>query len=62
MMLAMEEADKERNRLLLVKHTHMCNTRPFSKTHSLILIGNGRSRQGEKHIILGKHTHTYTIQ
>ena len=33
----MEGADKERYRLLLVKHTHIQNTRPFSKTHRLML-------------------------
>ena len=33
----MEQADKERNRLLLVEHTHTYNTRPFSKTHWLML-------------------------
>ena len=34
LMLVMERADKERNRLLLVKHSYIRNTRPFSKlTH-----------------------------
>ena len=32
-----EGADKEGNGLLLVKHTHIHNTRLFSKTHHLIL-------------------------
>ena len=36
-MLTMQQADKTKTRLLLVKHSHMHNTRSFSKTHSLIL-------------------------
>ena len=36
-MLAMDRAGKERNGLLLVKHTHMHNKRPFIKTHHLML-------------------------
>ena len=38
LMLAIERADKKRNRLILVDmHTHRLKTRPFSKTHWLKL-------------------------
>ena len=63
-MLAMEGADKERNRLLLVKHTHIHNTRPFSKTHLLMLAMEG-TRQGEKQVTSGQtytHAQHKTIQ
>ena len=55
LMLAMERADKERNRLLLLKHTYMRNTRPLSKTHSLILAMEG-AEMG--YFRLKIHTHT----
>ena len=65
LMLEMERTDKERNRLLLVKHTHMYNTRPFSKTHSLMLAMDRDSRQEEKPVTSGQaytHAQHETIQ
>ena len=59
-MLAMERADKERNRLLLVKHAHMHNTRPFSKTHSLILAMEGADKERKGYF--WSNMHTYTTQ
>ena len=53
-MLAMEEADKERNKLLLVKHSHICNTGPFIKTHSLILVMEGADKEKNR-LLLVKH-------
>ena len=61
LMLAMERADKERNRLLLVKHTHMHNTRPFSKTHPLMLAMEEADKVRHR-LILAKHTPTCTTQ
>ena len=52
-MLAMERANKERNRLI----THMCNTRPFRKTHSLILAMEGADKERNGLILV-----TYTTQ
>ena len=43
--LAMERADKERNGLLLVKHTHINNTGPFSKTYCLMLAMEGAGKE-----------------
>ena len=57
----MEGADKERNRLLLVKHTHMHNTRPFSKTHLLMLAMEGADKERNR-LLLVKHTQHKTIQ
>ena len=56
-MLAMEAADKERNSLLLVKHTHIHTTRPFSKTHILMLAIEGADKERNR-LLLVKHTHT----
>ena len=59
----MEEAYKKRNRLLLVKHTHIhksCNTRPFSKTHSLMLATEGVKKETNR-LLLVKHTEHKTI-
>ena len=65
----MKEANKKRNRLLLVKQSHIHNTRPFSKTHLLMLAIIIGSRQGEKQVTYGQtyththtHTHTHTTQ
>ena len=54
--MAIEGAEKERNRLLLVH-----NTRPFSKTHLLMLAieGGEKERNG---LLLVRHTHTYKKQ
>ena len=60
-MLAMEGADKDRNRLLLVKHTYIHNTRPFSKTHLLILAMEEADKERNK-LVLVKYIHTYTTQ
>ena len=48
--------DKERNTLLLVKHIHVHNTRPFSNENSPTNnVGNGGSRQGVKQVNMVKH-------
>ena len=60
-MLAMERADKRRNRLLLIKHTHVDNTRPFSKTHKLILAMEGADKERNK-LLLVKHTHIHNTR
>ena len=57
-MRTMENADKKRNRLLLVKHTHIHNRRPLRKTHCLMLEIEEACRQGEKQVTSGL---TYTI-
>ena len=57
-MLAMERADKERNRLILVKHTHIYNTRIFSHSD----VSNGESRHGEKQVTSGQSYTDYTTQ
>ena len=51
-MLAIERANKER-----IKHTHIHNTRPFSKTHILMLAMEFRSidKEGNR-LFLVKHT------
>ena len=56
-MLAMEGANKERNRLHLAKHTHIHKTRPFSKTHILML---AMEREDKKQVI-SNQTYTYKI-
>ena len=61
-MLAMERADKERNRLLLVKHTHMHNTRPFSKTHWLMLAMGGADKKRNRLYFWLNIQNTKTIQ
>ena len=58
--MAMEGADKERNRLLLVKHTHIHNTRLFSKTHLLMFAMEGADK--ERTGYFWSNTHTYTTQ
>ena len=58
-MLAMEGADKERNRLFLVKHTHIHNTRPFSKTYHLMLAMERADKEKRK---TGYFWSTYTTQ
>ena len=45
-----ERADKERNRSLLVKHTHIHKTRTFSNKNSLAVVGNGVSRHARREI------------
>ena len=60
-MLATERADKERNRLLLVKHTHIHNTRQFSKTHILILAMEEEDKKRNR-LLLVEHTQHKTIQ
>ena len=50
----MNRADKERNRSLLIKHTHVHNTRPFSKTHPL---KDGANKERNR-LFLVKHTRT----
>ena len=57
----MEEADKERNRLLLVKHTHIHNTSPFSKTHYLMLAMEGADKERNR-LFLVKHTHIHNTK
>ena len=54
-MLPMEGADKERNRLLLVKHTHVDNTRPFSKTYFLMLAMEEANKERNR-LLLVKYT------
>ena len=56
--MAMEGADKKRNRLLLVKHTHIHNTRPFSKTHILMLAMEGADK--ERNRFFSGQTYMYT--
>ena len=58
-MLALEGTDKERKRLLLVKHTHIHNTRPFSKTHHLMLVIE-RADKERNRLLLVKHMHITT--
>ena len=54
----MEGADKERNRLLLVKHAHMHNTRPFSETHHLMLAMEGANKERNRlHLVKCAHIH-----
>ena len=55
-MLAMEGADKKRNRLLLFKHTHIENTRPFSKTHLLMLAMEGADKKRNKLLLVKTNT------
>ena len=55
-MLATERADKERNRLLLVKQTHIHNTRPFSEIH-LLMLAMERADKERNRLLLVKHTH-----
>ena len=57
-MFAMEGVDKERNRLLLVKYTHIHNTRPFSKTHLLM----ERADKERNMLLLVKHTHLHNTR
>ena len=62
-MLEMERADKERNKVLLVKHTYVHNTRSFSKTHHLMLAMEIADNCKERNrLLLVKHTHKYTTQ
>ena len=49
LMVAIEQADKEGNRSLLVKYTHIHNIQQNSPTD----IGNGESRQGKKQVTPG---------
>ena len=53
-MLAMEGADKEWSRLLLVKHTHILNTRLFSRTHLLMMAIEGADKERNR-LLLVKH-------
>ena len=58
-MLAIEGANKEGNRLLLLKHTHINNTRPFSKPHSLMLAMEGAHKERNRLLQSGQtYTHT----
>ena len=61
-MLTKEGADKERNRLILVKHTHTQH-KPVSKTYSLMLAMDGADKK-RKSLLQVKNTHTQhkTIQ
>ena len=54
----MEEADKERNRLLLVKHAHVHNTRTSSKTHHHLMLAWREQTRRETHYSGQTHTHT----
>ena len=56
-MLTMERADKERNRLLLVKYTHIHNT---SKTHILMLAMEREDKKKNK--VTSGQTYTHTQQ
>ena len=60
-MFAMEGADKERNRLLLVKYTHIHNTRLFSKTH-LLMLAMEREDKERNRLLLVKHTHMHNTR
>ena len=63
LMLAMERADKDRNRLHLVKHGHIDNTRPLNETH-LLMLAMERADKERNRLLLLKHTHAQhkTIQ
>ena len=54
--MAMEGADKERNTLFLVKHTHIHNTRPFNKTHFLMFAMEREDKERNR-LLLVKHAH-----
>ena len=58
-MLAMEGEDKEKNRLFLVKHTHIHKTRTFSKTHWLKLAMEREDKKRSR-LLLVKHKYTHT--
>ena len=51
----------ERNRSILVKLTHTDNTRPFSKTHLLILAMEGAHKERNR-LLLVKHTHIHNTR
>ena len=57
----MDKADKERNRLILVKHLHILNTRTFSKTYLLKLAMEGEDKERNR-LLLVKYTHIYITQ
>ena len=59
LMLAMEGADKERNRLLLVKHTQ--HKTIISKTHKLMLAVEGADEEKNR-LLLVKHTHVHNTR
>ena len=63
-MLAMEGADKERNRLFLAKYTHIHNTRPSSKAHYLMLAmdQSEQKRRETYKLLLVKHTHIHNTR
>ena len=57
----MEGADKERNRLLLVQHTHIHNTRPFSKTHLLMMtINQGADKKRNMLLVVKQNTRPFS--
>ena len=60
-MLAIEGADKKRNRLLLVKHTHIQKTRPFNKTHPLMLAIEEADKERNR-LLLVKHTQHNSVK
>ena len=57
----MEGTDKGRNWLLLVKHTHIHNRRPFSKTHILMLAMEGADKERNR-LLLAKHTYIHNTR
>ena len=58
----MEQADKERNRLLLVKHIHIHNTKPYGKTHFLILAMEQADKERNRSLFIKINMHTCTTQ
>ena len=60
-MSTMERADKKKNRLLPVKHTHTYTTKdhPFSKTYPLMLAME-RADKKRNMLLLVEHIYTYT--
>ena len=57
----MEGADKERKRLLLVKHAHIHNTGPFSENH-LLMLAMERADKERNRLLLVKHTHMHNTR
>ena len=57
----MKGAEKERNRLLPVKHTHIHKTIPFSETHRLLLAMEGEEQESNG-LFLVKHTHMHNTR
>ena len=57
----MEQADKERNRLLMLEHSHMHNTRSFNKTHMLMLAMEQADKERNRLLML-EHSHIHNIR